>query len=244
MTQTQALIGTSWQMAKAAVKRFYKDVTVASDGESFVVQLDGRILKTPGKLKLTIPTKKAANLVAGEWDAQDTNIIPSTMPVTRLLNVAIERTPENRSDLIAEARKYAGTDLLCYREGKMRLHKEHQAERWDPVLAWAAGQGMSLKTTDSFIAISQDEKVLDKVVDYAQQLDNLALTLFVHLLAVYGSMVLAMAVMEKKFSGEEAFELSRLDELWQIRYWGEDEEAKKRTNNIRNEINALCALIE
>ena len=164
--------------------------------------------------------------------------------MTRLLNVAVEQTPDNRAALIAEARKYAGTDVLCYREGEVRLHHEEQAAKWDPILAWAAKQGVALKTTDSLIAIKQDEAALEAVADYARYLPDMRLTLYVHLVAVYGSAILAMAVMKRHLTGEAAYELSRLDELWQIKYWGEDEEAKERSDAIRAEVKALCELLE
>jgi len=53
-----------------------------------------------------------------------------------------------------------------------------------------------------------------------------------------------MAVLKSHLSGEAAFELSRLDEIWQIKYWGQDEEAQDRTNTIRDEVKALCQLLE
>ena len=231
-------------MARKRNKRFYKEVSVAKADGGFVVLLDGRSLKTPGKLLFAVPHKYMAKLAAAEWAAQGEDIIPASMSVTRLLNVAIEQTPQNRDALVAEARKYAGTDLLCYRESETRLYREHQAETWDPVLAWAAKHGVALKITDSLIAAVQDEAALDAVADYARGLEDIPLTLFVHLVAVFGSAVLAMAVMEQHLTGEQGFGLSRLDELWQIKYWGEDEEAKERTDLINTEIIALCALLE
>lgn len=231
-------------MAKKIAKRFYKDVTTAQGDGGWLVQLDGRTLKTPGKLTLLVPTEKIAALIAAEWDAQEEHIRPETMPVTRLLNVAVEQTPDNREALIAEARKYAGTDVLCYREGEVRLYKEHQAETWDPILDWAAEQGAAFKTTESLIAISQDEKALDAVADFARSLPNMELTLFVHLVAVYGSAILAMAVLKSRLTGAEALELSRLAEIWQIKYWGQDELAEERTESIRKDTQALCELLE
>ena len=231
-------------MAKKFAKRFYKDVTTTSADGGWLVQLDGRTLKTPGKNTLLVPCEAAAQLIAAEWDAQLEYIRPELMPVTRLLNVAVEQTPENRAALIAEARKYAGTDVLCYREGEVRLFAEEQALKWDPILDWAAEQGVTLKITDSLMAIEQDDAALDAVADFARGLDNMHLTLFVHFVAVFGSAVLAMAVLKGYLTGEAAFDLSRLDELWQIKYWGEDEEAKERIDGIRTEINALYKLLE
>ena len=138
-------------MAKALNKRFYKEVGVDAVEGGFVIKLDQYSLKTPAKKAsdkktLLLPTKRVADLVAGEWEAQGDKIDPRTMPVTRLLNVAIARTPETREELVAEARKYAGTDLLCYRSAETRLYLEHQAENWDPLLKWAAGRGVHLTT--------------------------------------------------------------------------------------------------
>jgi len=229
--------------AKGIAKRFYKTVNVEAAENGYVVLLDGRQLKTPRKKLLLAPNKLTADLVAAEWNVQGEDIIPATMPVTRLVNVAIELTPDNRPDLIAEARKYAGTDLLCYRSDETRLYLEYQAENWDPILTWAAARGVTLETTLTLKAIPQDDASLDKVAEYASGLDDLSLTLFVHLISTFGSAVLAMAVMESHLTGEAAFELSRLDEIWQIKHWGQVDDAKDRTDIIRADIIALCKLL-
>jgi len=185
-----------------------------------------------------------AALVAEEWEAQTELINPPEMPVTRLVNVAVEQTVKHRETLVTEARNYAGTDLLCYRTSHPIDLARRQADVWDPVLRWAADQGVMLKTTQTVKAIAQADASLNAVADYARKLDNFDLTLFVHLIALYGSAVLGMAVMKKHLSGEEAFALSRLDEIWQNEQWGEDEEAKERTDKLRTEIVSLCRLLE
>jgi len=208
------------------------------------VLLDSRILKTPGKEILVVGKESHARLVAAEWDAQIDNIKPETMPVTRLVNVSIELTPHNRDKLAEEARRYAGTDLLCYRASTPLELAEQQAERWDPALIWASEQGISLKTTDSVLAIEQTETALNAMAAYAARQNDLDLTLFVHLTAVYGSAVLAMSVTEKLLSGQEAYALSRLDNSYQIEQWGEDEEAAEIAANLEAEVIALCKILE
>ena len=93
-------------MAKALSKRFYKTVSVVPERDGFVVKLDQYSLKTPAKKSsdkktLLLPNECLAELVASEWDAQGDKIDPISMPITRLLNVAIARTPETRDELIA-----------------------------------------------------------------------------------------------------------------------------------------------
>ena len=170
--------------SKRLSKRFYQDVTVEGEGREWRVLLDGMQLRTPGKLKLSVPSKALAEKLAGEWQAQDERINPSVMPITRLINVAVEQTPDKRGDLIAEARRYAETDLLCYRAPQPRILQERQAEAWDKWRDWAAAQGVDLKTTESLSAISQAESSLAAVETYAANLDDIRLTLFVHLLSL------------------------------------------------------------
>ena len=225
-------------------KRFYKKVETAALEQGFGVHLDGRVLKTPGKRPFVVEHDYVAQLVAAEWDAQIDTIQPETMPVTRLVNVSIELTPNNRDKLAVEARNYAETDLLSYRAESPVELSERQAESWDPLLEWAAKRGVNLDKTDTVLAIPQPPESLEAVAQYAHTLDDLKLTLFVHLVAVFGSAVLAMAVMEKHLSGSRAFELSRLDNLYQIEQWGEDEEAAEIAAQLASEVEALCQILE
>lgn len=224
-------------------KRFYKQVTVEARDGGFVVLLDGRVLKTPKKQPLIIDTEARAQLVAAEWDAQVDEINPSLMPCTRMMNVACEQTPTRRDDLIAEARRYAGTDLLCYRAASPSDLTARQEEKWNPLLEWAGQLGIKLKSVTGIIAVEQDKDALDAVADQARALGDVDLTLLVHFISVCGSAVLGLAVMKGHLSAGQALDLSRLDELYQIEQWGEDEEAAERTAFIRTETLALAALI-
>jgi len=171
-------------------------------------------------------------------------IIPAQMPLTRLLNVAIEQTPENRLNLLEEARRYAGTDLLCYRAPEPRLLTERQNKAWDPLMKWAAERGVDLKTTPSLLAIEQSETALNAIENYAAGLDDIRLTLFVHLIAVFGSVIIAMAVMEREITASDAFDVSRLDSLYQIELWGEDEEAADITAALKLETEKLGEILD
>jgi len=224
-------------------KRFYRDVSVTGVKNGFAVQLDGCPLKTPGKLPLVTGLEHVADLIAREWDAQEDIIRPETMPVTRLVNVTIELTPGNRGQLVAQARSYGETDLLCYRAKAPRTLVDRQTDQWDPVLKWAESQGISLDTTQSVHAVTQPGASLERVAGYTSGLADLELTLFSHLTAVFGSVVLAMAVMDKHINGDEAFILSRLDIDYQIENWGEDADAAENARKLRAEINALCKII-
>lgn len=231
-------------MSKKYPKRFYKEAAAVKEGVHYVVHLDGRTLKTPGKLTLEVNSQHIAELIAAEWAAQKDDIIPGSMPVTRLVNVSLELTPKNRPELAKEAQAYAGTDLLCYRDAEHSALARHQEVHWNPVLEWAASRSIVLKPTHSIVAVSQDAPALAAIADYASGHDDLQLTLFVHLTAVFGSAVLALAVMEKHLTGSRAFDLSRLDADWQITHWGQDEEASESRETLLADVKALCRILE
>ena len=79
--------------SRPGLKRFYKEAAVAPAAGGFGVRLDGRTLRTPGKQELIAPTRGLAEAVAAEWAAQGAKIEPASMPMTQLLNTAIERVP-------------------------------------------------------------------------------------------------------------------------------------------------------
>ena len=69
------------QMLKPLPKRFYKEAGVAAQDKGFGVTLDGRLVRTPVRNTMVLPTEEAALLVAGEYGAQGEIIDPMTMPV-------------------------------------------------------------------------------------------------------------------------------------------------------------------
>lgn len=227
-------------------KRFYTDVTVDHDADGHFVRLDGRELKTPGKQPIRVPHAAIAAQIKAEWcavpQAIDGDIDPTVMPVTRLANVASEGVSQRRDELIAEARKYAGSDLLSYRAPDPQDFVARQAAAWNPWLDWARTRGVALETTDAIRAIEQDPTSLDAVADYATPLSDFALTLFVHLVAVYGSAVLAMAVIDGALDPAEAFDLSRIDELYRSEIWGVDEDDERVRLALRTETETLGKL--
>ena len=64
-------------------------------------------------------------------------------------------------------------------------------------------------------------------------LDAFGLTAMHDLVSLTGSLVLGLAVAHEHVQPERAWELSRIDEEWQISQWGRDEEADAATERKR-----------
>ncbi|RID92934.1 ATPase [Gemmobacter lutimaris] len=207
-------------------KRFWKSASAEAVDGGFAVHLDGRAVKTPAKAALVLPTRALAAAIAAEWDAQEGQVRPETMPATRAANSAIDKVRPQFSQVAEMLADYAGTDLLCYRAEEPQALILRQAAGWDPLLDWAAQRhGAPLIATAGVMHIPQAPASLAalRAAIFAQSPFQLAA---LHdLIAITGSAVLGLAVADGHLSPGEAFDLSRIDEHWQIEQWGEDTEA-------------------
>jgi len=214
-------------MSDWKAKRFWKDAAVVAVEDGFTVELEGRRVKTPAKRLLTLPTRAMADAVAAEWQAQEKQIDPRTMPVTKTANAAIDKVAVQKAEVVDMLAAYGDSDLLCYRAERPAELIARQASEWDPLLAWAEERhGARLVTATGVMPVAQDAAALERLAAPVFAMEPFALAAFHDLVALSGSLVLALAVIEERLEPQEAWRLSRLDEDWQIEQWGDDEEAE------------------
>jgi chaperone required for assembly of F1-ATPase len=223
------------------MKRFYKDVAV---GDDFSVLLDGRPVKTPKKTVLALPTRAMAELVAEEWRAQGEEIAAAAMVRTKCANTAIDKV-KDREEITAESVLAFANDLLCYRAESPSGLVARQSAGWDPLLDWAAERfGARLRTGFGVVPIDQDEAAVAALRRALAAYDAFALTALYGVVAILGSLVLALALAEGRLDADEAFALSRIDEDYQAERWGRDSEAEARARDRKAELVALAAFLE
>jgi chaperone required for assembly of F1-ATPase len=226
------------------MKRFYRETAVAEDDAGYQVTLDGRAVRTPAKEKLALPTRALAEAIAAEWDEQETEIQPHRMPMMQLASTAIDRVRPRREDVITEIATYAETDLLCYRADSPTSLVTRQAQEWQPMLDWAAGQfDAQLAVTEGIIPVAQPEGALRALRAAVSSCDEFVLSALYTLTTVSGSLVLALAVRDSAMEPEAAFDASHLDEEWQASQWGRDEHAESRRERSREEILAAARFL-
>jgi chaperone required for assembly of F1-ATPase len=122
--------------------------------------------------------------------------------------------------------EYGGSDLLCYRAVGPEPLILRQAQAWDPVLTWAdSALGAPLVTTAGVMHVPQPTASRDALTQEVAALSAFQLAAFHDLVALSGSLVLALAVTRRRLAAEAAWSLSRIDEDWQAEEWGADEEA-------------------
>ena len=125
-------------MRPAPIKRFYAKAEAREADGLYALTLDGRPARTPGKRPLAARRRAVMERVADEWARQGETVDPSDMPLTRLINSAVDGVAETMEETRAEIVRYAGSDLLCYRAEAPESLAERQRAAFDPVLDWAA----------------------------------------------------------------------------------------------------------
>ena len=72
----------------------------------------------------------------------------------------------------------------------------------------------------------------------------MALSSLYNLTHIAGSLVVALAVAERRLTAEEAFAAAQLDDLYQVERWGDDPIAVERRTGVRNDIVAGARFLE
>ncbi len=219
------------------MKKFYQTVAVAAESDSYTVTLDGRTIKTPDKNTLNVPTSKLAQAVADEWQKQGDEVDPSGMPMTRLVNTAIDRVVPRRDVIIDELVAYAHTDVLCYRADEPDDLVKAQTDAWDPYLSWLKSEmGVELMVTSGILPISQPESITERLAGEIDRLDGFALTAFHAFVSGLGSVVLALAAAKGFRDFEQCWQDSILEQTHQESLWGLDLEVEEKRARLHAEM--------
>ncbi|MEX0308556.1 MAG: ATP12 family chaperone protein [Ruegeria sp.] len=207
-------------------KRFWTESAVVEADKGYTIELDGRRIKTPAKVGLILPTRAMAEAIAREWDAQEKEIDPATMPFTRSANAAIDKVQHQHGEVADMLADYGDSDLLCYRATHPEALQKRQSDAWDPALDWAA-ETLKARLVPRVGVVHQPQapEVLQSLRDRVHALNAFQLAAFHDLVSLSGSLILGFAATQDWRKPNEIWRISRLDELWQIEQWGHDDEA-------------------
>jgi len=226
-------------------KRFWRDVAVIERGGGFAIALDGKVMRTPSQHELDVPSRPLAEAVAAEWRGLGAEIDAAKMPLTRLLHAAIDTVASSPERVAAEIAKYAGSDLLCYREAVDERLAARQAVHWDPPLAYMCEAfGARFRCTVGIMFVEQPSGALEAIGRAVSQVPApLGLAALHSVTTLTGSAILALALAAGRVSPDEAWIAAHVDEDFQIEAWGEDAEAMQRRAGRRAEFDAAALVL-
>lgn len=227
------------------MKRFWKAVEVGREGEGWGIRLDGRPVRTPARDALALPTEALARAIAAEWGGAEVEIDPREMPLTGLANAAIDRVAPDRAAFAQSLARYAEADLTCYRAENPRALAEREAECWDPLLAWARRRyDVDFAVTPGVAHVAQPQATVERLAHAVAAQDAFHLAGLSPLVTIGGSLVAALAVLEKAVTPEEAWRAVSVDEGWQLEQWGSDAEAEAALAARRRDFLAAAQFLE
>ncbi|MBI0476852.1 ATPase [Sphingomonas sp. MA1305] len=223
------------------MKRFWTDVTVDAAGG---IALDGRPVRTPGRVPLALPTAALATAVADEWRSVGETLDPRAMPLTGLANAAIDRIAAAPAAFATGLAAYGESDLLCYRAAEPPALAARQAANWDPWLDWARGRyDVHFTVTAGILHQPQPAATLARLGDAVAALDPFHLAGLSPVVTITGSLVLALALAERAGDAETLWTAANLDEDWQAEHWGSDPLAEQARDVRRHDFDAAVRFL-
>ncbi|HEU6441458.1 MAG TPA: ATP12 family protein [Microvirga sp.] len=211
-------------------KRFYKEAGVEERAGLFHLTLDGRVAKTPGKNALAVPSIALAEAMAREWAGQGAEIDPSTMPITRIVNSAIDGVAPRQAEVVDDLVRYAGSDLIYYRVSEPARLVQSQDSAWNPILDWAKeSHGARFTLAEGVMHVTQPEEAIAAIRSVIERIDSPFALAALHVMTTLsGSVLIALAHASGPLDADEAWAAAHVDELYQESVWGEDYEAMER----------------
>lgn len=225
------------------IRRFYKAARVedGADGTARIL-LDERPIRTPARAHLSAP-RPIAERIAAEWNAQETYILPITMPMTRLANTAIDGVASALEAVKDDIAAMADSDLVMYRADTPAGLVEAQETHWNPVVDHAErGLGLRINLVAGIMPVRQDARLPAAVRERLPH-EALPLAAFHQLTTLTGSALTTLAYLERAVDFDDAWTAAHVDEDWNIREWGEDAEAAARRAQRRRDAEAAAFVL-
>lgn len=207
--------------------------------------LDGKPVRTPGRVPLLLPNAALAEAIADEWRRVDGEIDPREMPLTGLANAAIDRIAPDPVSFAAGLAAYAESDLLCYRADSPVELVARQEAAWDPLLAWArATYDVEFVVTTGIMHRAQPRETLVRLGQAIEARAPFELAALAPIVTISGSLVAALALANRAADAEAIWLASELDSEWQAERWGEDDLAIPARKARRRDFEAGARLLD
>ncbi|KAK0450684.1 ATP12-domain-containing protein [Armillaria borealis] len=240
---------TETNRAEATMKRFWKDVDIEKRGDSFAVTLDRRSLKTPSGNTLLLPgTKKlVATLIATEWDNQDKLLKPHALPITSLVSRAIDSLGEDaaREEVCHALLEYFDTDTICFHEDYPPQLVTLQSDHWDPLLEWARNAfNVEIHKFESILSNKQPEATKQKFIEELKTFTSWEMAAMERATYITKSFLIALALVKRFITVEQASIAARVEVSSQIERWGEVEDSHDVDfHDVRRQLGSAACLL-
>ncbi|KAH9842527.1 ATP12-domain-containing protein [Rhodofomes roseus] len=222
---------TATNRAEATLKRFWKTVGIEEREDAFAVTLDKRPLRTPGGKHMLLPKNKrlAATLIASEWENQETLLKPHSLPMTSIASRAIDAFSEEqtRAEVRGQLLKYFETDTICFHQTQPAAILKLQSAHWWPIINWAQSTfEIGISTTDSLLLPPHPQETYEKLDKLMSGFDAWEMAAMERITYTSKSFLIALALIKRQVTAEEAALAAHVEVNSQIELWGEVEDCE------------------
>lgn len=154
------------------------------------------------------------------------------------LNKAAAEIGKSRKEVIDRLVVFSQTDMLLF-WGHEKDLIERQEKVWGPILQWANNEINVEFVKTQGLDVPENKASGEKLRDYLNSFSDKELAAFYVAALNMKSVLLAIALVKKRLSAEEAFNAAFLDELWQAESWGVEKEAEKRRTELKKELHEI-----
>lgn len=227
------------------MKKFWKKIEIRqSSSKKFHLLLDNKKLTTPMKKELVLPSEILVNEVLREWDQNSDNINIDDLVFYGVLSTAIDKVNLEKDAYVNDIIDFIDTDLICYRAESPNDLIALQNKSWNPILLLIEKYiDVKIKVFKGIMPSNQDQKVHTEIKKLISNLSDVQISVLHRITNLIGSIFLSLCILKKDLLKEDAFECSFLDELWQAKNWGHEEDASIKRNKIRLELNRLIHFV-
>ena len=227
------------------MKKFWKKIEIRqSSSKKFHLLLDNKKLTTPMKKELVLPSEILVNEVLREWDQNSDNINKDDLVFYGVLSTAIDKVNLEKDAYVNDIIDFIDTDLICYRAESPNDLIALQNKSWNPILLLIEKYiDVKIKVFKGIMPSNQDQKVHTEIKKLISNLSDVQISVLHRITNLIGSIFLSLCILKKDLLKEDAFECSFLDELWQAKNWGHEEDASIKRNKIRLELNRLIHFV-
>ena len=228
------------------MKKFWKKIEIRQfSSKKFHLLLDNKKLTTPMKKELVLPSEILVNEVLREWDQNSDNINIDDLVFYGVLSTAIDKVNLEKDAYVNDIIDFIDTDLICYRAESPNDLIALQNKSWNPILLLIEKYiDVKIKVFKGVMPSNQDQKVHTEIKKLISNLSDVQISVLHRITNLIGSIFLSLCILKKDLLKEDAFECSFLDELWQAKNWGHEEDASIKRNKIRLELNRLIHFVD
>ncbi|KAG1906004.1 uncharacterized protein F5891DRAFT_1170249 [Suillus fuscotomentosus] len=253
--------------AEATLKRFWETVGISKRDDGLAVTLDMRALKTPSGNTLLLPGNKrlVATLIANEWENQEILLKPHALPMTSIASRAIDAFQDEKtcSEVRESLLDYLDTDTICFHHDDPPPLVELQHKHWDPLIEWATSTfNIDIQVFTSILFHSQSAETRAKFDTVLTEMDPWELAGECHEIIIEAkgttltilamervtyttkSFLIALALVKRHITVEEAAVAAQVEVSSQIQRWGEVEDSHDVDfHDIRRHLGSAACLL-